>query len=207
MTNAAAKPFAFDEFGVAPAQPTPSFTAEDIFAAEKNAREAALDAIIARQAQAQTDLLEKLSTQIEQAQKQYGEAVAERQQSLREMSERIVTIFCDGVAADHQIALVLALLDRYLNASPAHAPLNIRLPEKTSEHVLKTLKDELSNRAVSDFIDIVASSEIAQGDCRVEWRGGAMSRDMTTIKNEISAIFTSENDAEGAHSDQQARQP
>ena len=157
MTSASAKPFSFDEFGASPPTPAPSFTAEEIFEAEKNARENALDAIIAQQARAQTDLLEAISAQIENAREHYEQALSERQQSLREISEAIVINFCEGVTTHRQTELALALLDKYLSASPTQSPLKLRLPAEMSENALSALKDAVSDRGLSEFVEIIAS--------------------------------------------------
>lgn len=200
MPRTAAKPFDFDEFGADARAPEPVFTAADLEAARCDAHVAALQTLIAEQARAQTILLDKISTQLTAAQSEFDSALAERRKTLSATARDIVTTFCAGAAAEFQIDISLDLLDKYLAATPEQSPVTLFLPADAANEIVTALTKAFASRKITEFASVATSGEIASGDCRIEWRGGAIMRDMNVITEDINTIFASvDSDIVAAH--------
>ena len=205
MTQAAATPFDFDEFGADENAPEPVFTAAQLEDARREAHAAALQTLNAEQARAQTDLLEEIVAQLAAAQSGIDSALAERRGDLVATAREIVTTFCAGAAADRQIDVILGLLDNYLAAMPDQAPVTLLLPESATDATVAALKKAIASRKIADFVSVARSAAILGADCRIEWRGGAIMRDIELINEEIRTIFTSVDSDITAACDQKAR--
>ncbi len=199
MVRKNAKPFFFDEFGEHASAPEPVFTAADIERTRCAAHDAALKTFIAEHARAQSELLTKISAQLVTARSEFETAVIEQRKMLATTARDIVTTFCIGAAADRQVDIVLGLLNKYLAATPDRTPVRVLLPHDTTAASITDLKNMIASKNMTEFAVIETSPAIAAGDCRIEWRGGAITRDMTAITKEIEAIFESMDDGVTAH--------
>lgn len=205
MTRTAAKPFDFDEFGAGKNAPEPVFTVAELEAAQRAAQAAALQTLIAEQARAQTQLLDKIAAQLASAQSEFDIALSVRREGLAAAARAIVTSFCDSAAADRQIDIAIGLLNKYLAATPDQTPVALILPEDASKAAVAMLEEAIASRKITDFASVMTSAAIGSGDCRIEWRGGAIMRDMNVINEEIKTIFTSVDSNNVAACDQNAR--
>ena len=191
MARTAAKPFDFDEFGAERETPEPKFTNADIEEARREAKAAALASILAEQARVQSDILSQISNQLAAANCEFDNALTDYRTVLAETARAIVTSFCAGAAADRQIEIALGLLDKYLAATPDKAALTILLPHNAPDDSIKALKKEVASRNIAGFVSVETSAAISTGDCRIDWRGGAIRRDLKVINEDIKTIFAS----------------
>lgn len=205
MTRTAALPFDFDEFGVDKTAPEPVFTAEQLENARREAHAAALQSLIAEQARAQTELLEEIVVQLAAAQNGFDSALGERREDLVATAREIVTTFCSAAAADRQPESILGLLDKYLAATPDQSPVALLLPATATDASVTAVKKAIDGRKITDFVSVAKSAALPSTDCRIEWRGGAIMRDMNVIAEEIRTIFTSDDCEIIAAGDQKAR--
>ena len=205
MTRTAAQPFDFDEFGADMSAPEPVYTAADLEQAGCEAHDRALETLIASETRAQNDLLEKISAQLAASHREFDDAVSERRTALAAAARAITTTFCAGAAADCQIDIALGLLDKYLAATPDQTPVTLLLPHDTTDAIVTALKKAIANRNIAEFAAVETSTATKTGDCRIEWRGGAIMRDMAVINEEIKTIFASVDSDVIAACDQKAR--
>ena len=206
MPRSLAKSFEFDEFGSDNEAAEPVFTAADLETARREAREAALTSLIAEQANAQTELLEKIAAQLSAAEQDFEKALAQRRDSLIAAAREIVSAFCDGLAADRQIDFALKLLDKYLAAAPDQTPVTLFLPENTPAAEIAAVKKTIARRKAGKFASVKTSADVTRGDCRIEWRGGAVKRDLQKINEEIKTIIASVDSDVVAARDQKMRE-
>lgn len=207
MTRTAAMPFDFDEFGADKNAPEPVFTAAQLEDAKREAHAAALQSLAAEQARAQTELLREIAAQLAAAQSGIDSALADRREDLVATAREIVTTFCAVAAADRQFDIILGLLNKYLAATPDQTPVTLLLPEAASDASVTALKEAIAGRKIADFVTVAKSAALPSGDCRIEWRGGAILRDMNVIDEEVRTIFASIDSDITAACDQKTRKP
>lgn len=189
MTALATIPYDFNELHMA--KPGRSYSAEDFEKACAEARAEAVKEYIITEAQKQTEILAKLLTNVENSRSIFHSALQEQREALTQTARAILERYCRNIATNRELDAALALLDDYLAIAPDKTLVVLALPERAGEDVIALLRDGLNERNVSDFVDVTKSSAISDGDCRIEWRGGAMARNFDEMIVEIDRIFSS----------------
>ncbi len=190
---AAARPFDFGAFD-APApvatapEPSAVYSQADLDAAVAQARKDAVKSISAGEALKQTALLEAIAARLTQTTAAEIDRVAEHIETLTDVAETIVKQFCISSAAAQQTEAALAMADRFLRASDDDAGAALVLPGRTPKRGIAHIKKTLAERA-GDQISITTDNALSPGEIRLEWRGGAMTRNHDDINAQIEAIF------------------
>lgn len=194
---AAAKPYDFDEFAAAEAGEAEAvYSAADMEAACEKTRAEALTGKAAAEAAEQTRLLAAIAARLEADARDRDDAVAAQAAALVAIARDIVRQICIGAAVQDKGEAALALLERYLAGAPDRTPARLIVCDATPKRVIAQLKRAVAARGADAFIGIETSSVFAPGDCRIEWRDGAMARELNDILEQIETIFAGvENDA------------
>lgn len=189
MAAVASIPYDFNELRTPKAGH--AFTEEDLTQACAEARADALRENIIAEAKKQTELLNRILDIVESSRSAFHATVPEQRDALTQTSRAFIERYCRNVATKRESDAALALLDEYLALAPDRKPVLLALPEHAAKEVIALLEDGLNERGVSDFVEISASNTVADGDCRIEWRGGAMARNLDEMIDEIDRIFSS----------------
>jgi len=192
MDPVTAKPFDFDELDPAdePAPAIKTYSLEDIQHAQEEARTQALAQARAGELAAQTAMLETIATKLASARADYNAAAARHGDALSAGAGAIVKRFCKNFSAAREVEMATSLIDRFVNSAPQHTPAKLVLPASVSDSVTKRLSTLINIRDLAGFISIETSNNISDGDCRLEWRGGALDRNLKDAFAQIDAIFT-----------------
>jgi flagellar biosynthesis/type III secretory pathway protein FliH len=190
MTALAAIPYDFNELRETEAG-RPSYSEEDLEKACAEARANALRESIISVAQKQTEVIDKLLAHIETSRDFFYSAIEEQRETLTQTARTFIERYFRNIATKRETDTALALLDDYLAMAPDKKPVALALPEGIDDDVTALLQDSLNERNVSDFVELTTRGNIADGDCRIEWRGGAMARNLDEMLEEIDRIFSS----------------
>jgi len=191
MAGTAAKPFDFDELGAASAMPERTYSAAEMEQAQQEARDTAINQLVARKAEAQTRLLERILSQLNTDRKIFTDALNAHRTAMSQTAEKVLEKFCAGLNANRETEIALRLLNTYLAAAPDQAPAAIVLSKKTNTPAISKLKKAVSANGGNKFMTVETSPDIEPGDCRIEWRQGALSYDLEKTLRQIHEIFSS----------------
>lgn len=200
---AAATPFDFSDFDAPAAAPTPikmrtkpavTYTQGELDNAIAEARKDAVKAIAAAEAIKQTALMDEIAARLNQSREAENERIAQHIETLTAIAENIVTTFCADAGLARQGDMALGLVDRFLRASETRAEATLVISAKTSKRCRARIEKALAGRD-ADHVALVTDKAMAQGDARLEWRGGAMAQSGDEIRQQIKALFSATRDA------------
>ncbi len=193
MTATQAKPFSFDDLTAQRTSPddAPAPSHADMAALEQAARDQAVNDIRMRELAKQTALLEELLEKFDRRRQDYDAAIADRVNSLSSGVREIIKRFCAGIAAERQSEIALSLLDTYIRSAPSIAPATIFLSRQANEDLRKRLAAHINEKSLDDFITVDTHKNLQRNDCRLEWSGGAMTRNLRASLHEIDSLFAS----------------
>lgn len=193
--SAAARPYDFDELDGADAgEPETVYSAADLHAAREEARAEALDAVTAKEAAEQTRALAAIAERLEAGVRERNEAIAAQAASLVAIARDLVRAICVGATGQEKGDAALALLKRYLAAAPSKAPARLLISDKTPKSAIAAICKAVKDRGAD--VAVETSADIAPGEARIDWRDGAMARDLGEILAQIETIFAGvENDS------------
>lgn len=124
-----------------------------------------------------------------------SEALEEDRVALRDALRSFLTPLCRRLAAQNAAPLALSLVERMLAASDDRkTPATLFVSEKT----FATLAGPLQEAAVRGGIEIGSDAALDDGECRLQWRGGAASYSHDAVTAEIDRLLAAAaNDASG----------
>jgi|GEM_PF-3232037 len=195
---AAATPFDFNDFDAPVAAPAPikmrtkpavTYTQAELDDAIAEARKDAVKAIAAAEAIKQTALMDEIAARLNRSLDAENARIAQHVETLTAIAENIVTTFCADAGLARQGDIALGMVDRFLQASETRAEATLVIPAKTSKRCRARIEKALADRE-ADHVAIVADKAMAQGDARLEWRGGAMAQSGDDIQEQIKALFS-----------------
>lgn len=188
---AAAKPFSFDELQEEAPPPARVYSAGDLEQARQRGRSEAVSDLVAKEAAEQTKLLERISAQIASDREAFNAAIDAHRAILSEAAKSLVMKFCERASAEKEGEIAITLLGEYLQAAPDLKPAALILSKTAKRKTLTAVKKAVTQADAGEFITVKQSQTVEKGDCRIEWRGGALSHDLQTALSQIDEIFSS----------------
>lgn len=119
----------------------------------------------------------------------FAEGLAAEAQSLRETARTFLTDIAGRFAQTHEAAFALVLVDRLLSACAERVPARLEISPRSYGALAERIAAEISERGASDFVDLAPAADLAPGDCRLVWRGGAASRRLVDVLTQLDAAF------------------
>lgn len=189
MQTARVTPFSFGDFSE-PAEPQAAKAApradadvraqayDEGWAAAKASIEAEEAAAIARLADALAD---------ERA--RFAEGLAAQSQAMRETARAFLAEFAGRFTASHEVDLAAALVDRLLAACAERTPARLEVSARSFNALRDKLLAALAERNAGDFVDLAPAADLAPGDCRLVWRGGAATRRLADALARLEEAF------------------
>lgn len=185
--RAQASPFRFDD--LATVSPSPGYSQADLDAAREEGKCEAVREKRAEQEATQHRLLKTIVDKIEETQSEYERALKAHCNALTACAAALVKQVATSAHDAAPASRALEIIDAYLSATPANAPARLRLPADASPALVKQLSERLAARGAENFIEIVKDKKIDVGDCRLDWRGGALVSAIKDIHSQIDAHF------------------
>lgn len=145
----------------------------------------ALDSLAAAEAES----LRSIASILAAKEFNFEEAIDREKISIRESAGAFLEQFCSGVMQEREIELAETLLCQLISASKDRSRATLFLNPDSVKKLEDRLKALLDNHGVGDFFSFEGDSELSPGDCRVEWRGGAIRRTKTEIQKAMVEIF------------------
>lgn len=191
-------PVTFEEF--APMAPSPiraaspeprsttpeaRFTQNEIDAAFAAGRAAGFDEAASVQSAAVAAKLAKLADALALEAARREEALEEHRRSLRSALHDLLTTLCRRLAARNAAPIALSLIDRMLAASAEKTPATLFV----SEGVFASLGDRLAEAATRAGVEIGSDALLQDGECRLQWRGGAAFYSHDSVAAEIERVI------------------
>lgn len=107
--------------------------------------------------------------------------------------------FCATIADVRVLGAADDLLRRLTENSEDRRSARLLLGERHFERLEARLHEMLSARRIGDFVAIDCDPALKPGECRLEWRGGEISRTRAEIAAAVAALFD--------HADDQTMEP
>ena len=197
MTNAAVKPFDYDDLAkkldTKPAETTApkSFTQADLDTVRQEGFDKGRTTSEAAAAETQAKALEAIGSALSQKQSEFETMIAAERDALKAVTNEFLTNFCEKFSAANDLALVSDLLDQLLTNSTDRTPAKLLVSSQTYDHAAKRIKTLIDARAAG-FITLVREPSLAAGDCRIEWRTGSIARDLTHVRDAVAELINAE---------------
>ena len=199
MAQAKVQPFDFSDFDAAPAAPAaepPVARPVDGQAFERGRKaayaegvEAARRETAARASEALSSLAASFGAQIAE----FDAIIAAERRALKTAAADFLKAFTAAIVKDREVEIAIDLVRRLMAASTDQAPAILFLNPQSLKLVGDRLKKALAAQGAASFIALAADAALAPGDCRLEWRGGAVNRSLSDALAEIDAIFARAN--------------
>ncbi len=190
----AARPFNFDELDASADAPARTYSAAALETAREEARLEALESLIAEETREQTRLAALIAERLEASADAHDAAIAAHVTTLTDTARAIVKHICANAAVQNAADNAAALIDHYLAAVHDRAPARLVLHEDAPQELLSRLSASLTRRDADGVIHLQTSADIAPGDCRIEWRGGAIAYSQAELFTRIDSIFGAVNE-------------
>lgn len=186
----AAKPFDFDEFASSERDRAPVYSAADLDAARAEARLEALASLAAQEQREQTRLAAQIAETLEKSAAESAAAIAGHIEALTSSARAIVKHVFAAAAEQRTADNAAALIEHYLSADVSKTPATLFIGAETPQPLMDSIVAVLKERAAVGFIAIEPREDIAAGDCRLEWRGGAVAYSREEAFARIDSIFS-----------------
>ena len=184
-------PFPFNEFANAVDEPeAPSLDGLDERLAEARregfaaGRRQALDGV----EQKRTEFLMKVETAIKAAQSDHDRVIASHRADAQAIAIALLRRFCEAFGAEKIVDAAERMVREAIDASDDRAPAILRISLDASIRFADELGDMVRRVDAEDFITIEPDAALAAGDCRLEWRTGAIGIDSVKLSSEIDAL-------------------
>jgi len=177
----------------APAPAEPRFTRDEIDAAFAAGRAAGLEEAAGSEPASVADGVARLADALALEAARHNEALEEDRRALRESLRAFLLTLCRRLAADKAAPIALSLVDRMLAASPGGSAATLFVSEAT----LASHGERLQSIARGASVEIDSDAELEDGECRLQWRGGAASYSNEAVAAEIDRVLAAADDAPG----------
>ena len=191
MTSAPVTPFTFED--LSPALDTPveidkPLTQEDIAAAHESGHAKGFREAQTLYETQEREMLRKLMLELEIFREGYEGAIETHRQSLTNLSENLVTMFCEGVAVNRETEAAITLLNRYLDKDRTTMPATLTLSTRVDEAGIAKLSKAINDAGAAEFITLGYDDRDA-GGASLKWQTGALEFSSQDVVAAISDIF------------------
>lgn len=198
MAQARVEPFDFSDFDEAPAPRTPERSVarpdpEELDRVRKTAHAEGVGAARRESAARASEALASLATCFGRQVAEFDAIIAAERRALKSAAAAFLKAFAANIATDREVEIALDLVRRLMAASSDQAPAELLLNPASLKLVGDRLKKEIASQGASSFIRLGADVALAPGECRLAWRGGAVSRRLSQTIDEIDAVIARAN--------------
>lgn len=169
----------------APAPAERHFTEAEMEAAVAAARAAGREEAADTAAAAIAMQLAQLGDGLAREAARRNEALEQDRIALRDALRSFIAPLCRRLAAQNAAPLALSLIERMLAASDDKTPATLFVSEKT----FASLGGQLQDAAVRAGVEIGSDAALDDGECRLQWRGGAASLSHDAVTAEIDRLL------------------
>ncbi len=175
----------------APAAPVaPALTAADIDAAFAAGYRAGEDTAMRSAESSAAARLGAVAADLAAQSLRFGAALDSEREAMRAAARELFQSILRGAWRRAELDGALALVDRLIAAAPDGPEAILRIHPEGVSRIGESLRRALGERN-SAVIRIESDAAIEDGDCRLEWRGGAAARRMSDAIGEIDRILDS----------------
>ena len=141
--------------------------------------------------EAQAEALEAIENTLASAQNEFTAMLAGERDVLKTIAAEFLNAYCVKFSAANALALANDLLDQLMQNSTDRAPARLMVSTQTHQQSGKRLQTLIDARG-ANFITLVADPSLAEGECRIDWRGGAIARDLKPIREAVADFINAE---------------
>ncbi|MEX0643872.1 MAG: FliH/SctL family protein [Parvularculaceae bacterium] len=198
MARARVEPFAFRDFDEPAAQPVAEhpvalFDPEELDRVRKAAFAGGVESARREAAAEASQALSALASSFGDQVAEFDAVIAAERRSLKAAAADFLKAFAAAIVKEREVEIALDLLRRLFAASSDRAPAELLLNPESLKLVGDRLKKEIAAQGASSFISLRPDAALAPGDCRLQWRGGAVDRRLAQAVEEIDAMFARAN--------------
>ncbi len=195
MQAARVTPFLFGDFAdpapppAAPAAPQPAPQGADHSAARLAAYQEGFAAAKASIDADEAASIAAIAGALAEQRAGFADGLAAEAQALREAARAFLAAFAGRLASTREVELAANLVDRLLAACAERTPARLEVSARSFGRLYERLHGELSDRNAADFVDLAPAADLAPGDCRLVWRGGAATRRLADALAHLDEAF------------------
>jgi flagellar assembly protein FliH len=186
------RPYDFGDLKAPAPAVTEPITVADIEAARESAFRDGYEAARAEMEGKDRETLAAIGDAVAAFRTEFEALAAAERTDLRAAAGEFCRAFATKLAETHEVEAALSLLDRVLDASIDRTHLTLSLSAKSARKWRERLIVAIRKRGAESFTSLESDADLAPGECRINWRGGAIARLIETSLKEIDAVFARE---------------
>lgn len=183
-------PFAFRELSAAtPEDEVITYTKADL-------EQARLDGIVEGRALAASSIaemdrqtLQAIEISLGEAAHRFSEGLAHERGRLAQGAAAFLDHFCTALARDRELEAARAMIEQLLQHSVDRSPAVLRLSPASLSRLSNRIEALIRGSGASDFLCVESDGSLEVGECRIEWRGGALEKSQINITRAVDALF------------------